>query len=120
MSYWKEPSEHLIKLKDTEIVSIECDNHYSPGYCDTCDIGESFINEVNFTTKDGDEFVVCFVGDIDYMISEAKLIRVLLANLDKFETMTFDEFKQFMRNVSDFIGEKEMQFLELIRNYGDE
>lgn len=54
------------------------------------------------------------------MISEAKLIRVLLANLDKFEEMTFEEFKQFMRNVSEFLGEKEMQFLELIRNYGDE
>ena len=120
MSYWKEPSECLIALKDVEIVAIECDHHYSSGYCDTCDIGESFINEVNFTTKDGDEFTVCFVGDFDYMISEAKLIRVLLANLDKFEEMTFDEFKQFMRNVSEFLGEKEMQFLELIRNYGDE
>lgn len=120
MLYWKEPSEALIKLKDTSIVQIECDHDYSPGYCDTCDIGESYINEVLFTSSEGDEFTVCFVGDFDYMISEAKLIRVLLANLDKFEEMTFEEFKQFMRNVSEFLGEKEMQFLELIRNYGDE
>ena len=120
MSYWKEPSESLIKLKDTSIVQIECDQDYSGGYCDTCDIGESYINDVEFTTSEGDEFTVCFVGDFDYMISEAKLIRVLLANLDKFEEMTFDEFKQFMRDVSEFLGEKEMQFLELIRNYGDE
>lgn len=47
MSYWKEPSESLIALKDTSIVQIECDHDYSPGYCDTCDIGESYINEVN-------------------------------------------------------------------------
>lgn len=38
MSYWKEPSESLIALKDTSIVSIECDHDYSPGYCETYEV----------------------------------------------------------------------------------
>lgn len=115
MSYWKDSNDYLIELKDCKILEIECDNDFSSGYCDTCDIGSSYVNCVRFLTND-DEFDVEFVGDFDYLISEAKLIRTLLFNTDRFKEMTFEEFKQFMQNVSNFVGDKECEFLELIRS----
>lgn len=107
MSYWKDSNDYLIELKDCKILEIECENDFSSGYCDTCDIGSSYVNCVRFLTNN-DEF--------DYLISEAKLIRALLFNMDKFKEMTFEEFKQFMQNVSNFVGDKECKFLELIRS----
>lgn len=115
MSYWKDSNDYLIELTDCKILEIECENDFSSGYCDTCDIGSSYVNCVRFLTNN-DEFDVEFVGDFDYLISEAKLIRTLLFNVDKFKEMTFEEFKQFMQNVSNFVGGKECEFLELIRS----
>ena len=102
MAYWKESNDYLIELKDCKILEIECENDFSSGYCDTCDIGSSYVNCVRFLTND-DEFDVEFVG-------------TLLFNMDKFKEMTFEEFKQFMNDVSNFVGDKECEFLELIRS----
>lgn len=116
MKYWKE-SDALLKLKDAVVTDIKTDSDYSPGYCDTCDIGEEYVSIVNFEFKDPKQnFVVEYTSSLVEPINQAVLIRMILSNIDRFEQMTLEEFKLFFEDLRDREYEESSEFYDAVSN----
>lgn len=116
MKYWKE-SDALLKLKDAVVTDIKTDSDYSPGYCDTCDIGEEYVSIVNFEFKDPKQnFVVEYASSLGEPINQAVLIRMILSNIDRFEQMTLEEFKLFFEDLQDRKDEESSEFYDAVSN----
>lgn len=116
MKHWKEP-DALLTLKDAVIIDIKTDSDYSPGYCDTCDIGEEYVSIVNFTCKNETQnFVVEYTSSLTEPINHAAFIRMILSNIEKFEQMTLEEFKIFFEDLQGSNDEASSEFYEAVSN----
>ena len=116
MKYWKE-SDALLKLKDAVVTDIKTDSDYSPGYCDTCDIGEEYISIVEFEFTDKDlNFKVEYSSTFTEPINQAIFIRTILNNVDRFEQMGYEEFKSFFDNLQNSMDEESSEFYDLVCN----
>ena len=116
MKYWKS-TDALLKLKDAVVTDIKTDSDYSPGYCDTCDIGEEYISIVNFTLEDQTQnFVVEYVSSLIEPINHSEFIRMILNNIDRFEQMTLEEFKIFFEDLQVSTDEESSEFYDAVNN----
>lgn len=116
MKHWKEP-DALLTLKDAVITDIKTDSDYSPGYCDTCDIGEEYVTIVNFVFQNETQnFVVEYSSELSEPIDHAAFIRMILSNIGKFEQMTLEEFKSFFEDLQEFEDEASREFYEAVSN----
>lgn len=116
MKHWKEP-DALLTLKDAVVIDIKTDSDYSPGYCDTCDIGEEYVTIVNFTFQNKTQnFVVEYSSELFEPINHAAFIRMILSNIDRFEQMTVEEFKIFFEDLQDSDDEESSEFYEAVSN----
>lgn len=116
MKYWKE-SDALLKLKDAVVIDIKTDSDYSPGYCDTCDIGEEYVTIVNFTFQNETQnFVVEYSSELFEPINQALFIRMILNNIDRFEQMSLEEFKIFFQDLQDSTDEESSEFYDAVSN----
>lgn len=116
MKYWKE-SDALLKLKDAVVTDIKTDSDYSPGYCDTCDIGEEYISIVNFTCQNETQsFVVEYASSMIEPINHAAFIRMILTNIERFEQMTLEEFKIFFEDLQVSTDEESSEFYDAVNN----
>lgn len=116
MKYWKE-SDSLLTLKDAVVTNIKTDSDYSGGYCDTCDIGEEYISIVNFEFENATQnFVVEYTSSFTEPINQSLFIRNILANIDRFEQMSLEEFKVFFEDLQCSADEESSEFYDSVRN----
>ncbi len=116
MKYWKE-ADVLLRLKDAIVTDIKTDSDYRRGYCDTCDIGEEYVSIINFTFQNETQnFVVEYTSSLVEPINHAVFIRMILANIDRFEQMSLEEFKIFFEDLQDSTDEVSSEFYEAVGN----
>lgn len=116
MKYWKE-SDALLKLKDAVVTDIKTDSDYSPGHCDTCDIGEEYVSIVNFEFEDATQnFVVEYTSSFTEPINQSLFIRTILTNIDRFEKMSLEEFKDFFEDLQVSTDEESSEFYDAVNN----
>lgn len=116
MKHWKEP-DALLTLKDAVITDIKTDSDYSPGYCDTCDIGEEYVTIVNFVFQNETQnFVVEYSSELSEPINHSAFVRMILSNIDRFEQMTLEEFKIFFEDLQDSTDEESSEFYDAVNN----
>lgn len=113
----RKPLEALLTLKDAVITNIETDSDYRRGYCDTCDIGEEYISTIRFEfTNRNLNFKVDYTSYLVEPINQAVFVRTILSNVDRFEQMGYDEFKQFFDNLQIATDEESSEFYEEVSN----
>ena len=85
----------LLELVDGGIISIESDDDFIKGCCDTCDYGDTFVNYYSIE-------MVCHsveinVSDEDnYALSHGSIMNIILPNIDKIQAMTEKQFIEWI------------------------
>lgn len=104
-------------MNNANVTNIKTDSEYSRGYCDTCDIGEEYISIVEFEFTDKDlNFKVEYSSTFTEPINQSIFIRTILNNVDRFEQMSYEEFKSFFDNLQNSTDKEASEFYDLVCN----
>lgn len=117
---WNSINNPIITLKDAVVTAIDYDQDFTPGHCATCDYGNEYIQEITidiykpeFTYE---SIQITFENSFSFPINVAKLIQMLIKNLDVFKEMTTDEFKTFMKSLPQHLDKDSTRFYYQIEN----
>lgn len=117
---WDAFENPIITLKDAIVTSIDYDQDFTPGHCDTCNYGDEYVQEITIDvyTPDYDykPIEITFESELRFSINVAKLIQMLIKNLDIFKEMTTEEFKTFMESLPQHLDEDSTRFYYQIEN----
>lgn len=86
----------LINLKDARIINILTTNNYIPGFCDTCDYGAVYVQEILFEFDDDRVIKLKIDGKLSCFVSVENIIRFLNNSLDELSKMVYKEFKEYI------------------------
>lgn len=99
---WDAFENPIITLKDAIVTSIDYNQDFTPGHCDTCNYGDEYVQEITIDIYKPDfeyeSVEITFENSSSFSINVAKLIQMLIKNLDVFKEMTAEEFKTFMES----------------------
>ena len=117
---WDTFENPIITLKDAVVTSIDYDQDFTPGQCDTCDYGNEYVQNITIDIHKPDfeyeSVEITFENSSSFSINIAKLIQMLIKNLDVFKEMTTDEFKTFMESLPQHLSEDSDKFYDQIEN----
>lgn len=91
----------FIPLNDTNIINLAVTETYQSGYCDTCDIGQNYLQDIRFEAEDDRSFAVEFEDSSYYPISVSEFTQLILNNLDRYRDMDYVDFKAEMKDLED-------------------
>ena len=117
---WNSMNNPIITLKDAVVTSIDYDQDFTPGHCDTCNYGDEYIQNITIDVYKPDfkyeSIEITFENEFHFSINVAKLIQMLIKNLDVFKEMTLVEFKTFMESLPQHLDEDSTRFYYQIEN----
>lgn len=117
---WDSTNNSIITLKDAVVTSIDYDQDFTPGQCDTCNYGDEYVQNITIDVYKPDfeyeSVEITFEHSFHFPINVAKLIQMLIKNLDVFKEMTTDEFKTFMESLPQHLSEDSDKFYDQIEN----
>ena len=117
---WNSMNNPIITLKDAVVTSIDYDQDFTPGHCDTCNYGDEYIQNITIDVYKPDfkyeSIEITFENEFHFSINVAKLIQMLIKNLDVFKEMTLVEFKTFMESLPQHLDEDSVKFYDQIEN----
>ena len=117
---WDSVNNPIITLKNAVVTAINYDQEFNPGYCDTSNYGDEYIQNITVDIyKPGYKYEsveITFENSSSFSINVAKLIQMLIKNLDVFKEMTLVEFKTFMESLPQHLSEESTQFYYKIEN----
>lgn len=118
---WDSTNNPIITLKDAVVTSIDYDQDFTPGQCDTCDYGDEYVQNITIDVYKPDfeyeSVEITFENSSSFSINVAKLIQMLIKNLDVFKEMTLVEFKTFMESLPQHLSEDSDKFYDQIENW---
>lgn len=118
---WDSVNNPIITLKNAVVTAINYDQEFNPGYCDTSNYGDEYIQNITVDIyKPGykyESIEITFEHSFHFPINVAKLIQMLIKNLDVFKEMTTDEFKTFMESLPQHLDEDSDKFYDQIENW---
>lgn len=91
----------FIPLNDTNIVNLAVTETYQPGYCETCDYGQRYLQDIRFEADDDRSFAIEFEDASYYPVSVAEFTQLILNNLDRYRDMDYVDFKAEMKDLED-------------------
>ena len=91
----------FIPLNDTNIVNLAVTETYQSGYCDTCDIGQNYLQDIRFEAEDDRSFAIEFEDGDYYPVSVSEFTQLILNNLDRYRDMDYIDFKAEMKDLED-------------------
>lgn len=117
---WNSINNPIITLKDAVVTSIDYDQDFTPGQCDTCNYGDEYVQNITIDVYKPDfeyeSVEITFEDSFSFPINVAKLIQMLIKNLDIFKEMTTAEFKTFMESLPQHLDEDSDKFYDQIEN----
>lgn len=117
---WDSTNNPIITLKDAIVTSIDYDQEFTPGQCDTCDYGNEYVQDITIDIYKPDftyeSIEITFENSFRFPVNVAKLIQMLIKNLDVFKEMTVAEFKTFMESLPQHLDEDSTRFYYQIEN----
>ena len=89
---WNLETSALIELLDDRIIDIKTDSEFFPGYCETCDFGQMFVQSITVMFEDGDTFTCRIENESECLCDEGNMIKFFTNNVETFANMSRDEF----------------------------
>lgn len=85
----------ILKMVDGGLIDYSDDTRYMPG-CPTCDYGSQYINDINIDLQ-RHSIHIKLNQMYDYVLSEGKMMILLLSNCDQIMHMTEKQFIEWLR-----------------------